>query len=219
MNKLGRSDVAAAILKQLKDPFNPTLVKYTKLGGNKIVAYVDARDVMKRLDDVLGTENWEDEYTRTDGGFVCKLRIFMDGKWVTKSGVSNDTKIAPQKGGESGALKRAAVKFGIGRYFYYFDPLKWNPNNVDKWPVIFKPGAPEDWENVAELEYGLLEGMDEDASEIAAKTLDVAEKIKNANTKEELKEIVKSLDADSQKIFANQITNKTEELLSGTDKS
>lgn len=210
-----KSEVAAAILKQLKDPFKPELVKYTKLGGNKLVAYVDARDVMKRLDEVMGTENWADNYVRTDGGFVCELSLRINGEWITKSGVSNDTKIAPQKGGESGAFKRAAVKFGVSRYLYYFDPLKWTPNNIEDWPTIFKPGAPENWEEVAEKDYGLVEGMD--SEEAMASALDVAAEIHAAETKEQLAEIIKKMSSDEQRIFENLIANKTAELVRGTD--
>src|SRR5690606_29358478 len=114
-------------------------------------------DVMKRLDDVMGTENWQDKYIRTDGGFICELSLRIEGEWITKSNVSNDTNIAPQKGGASGAFKRAAVEWGIGRYLYYFDLKKynWSEHNVKgDWPKIFLPGAPEDWEKIAQREYG-----------------------------------------------------------------
>jgi hypothetical protein len=183
----GKSQVAAAILAQLKDPFNPDLVKYTRLGGNKLVAYVDARDVMKRLDTIMGMENWQDKYIRTDGGFICELSLRIEGQWITKSNGSNDTKIQPHKGGISGAFKRAAVNWGIGRYLYYFDPELWRSDNKEAWPKIFKPGAPEDWEDVAELKYGLLDGMDEEGGS----TLE--EKINSFATEQEIKEFLNNL--------------------------
>jgi hypothetical protein len=213
IERVGRSDVAEAILKQLKDPFNPTLVKRTTLGGNKVVAYVDARDIMKRLDVVMGPENWQDKYIRTDGGFICELSLRIENEWITKSNGSNDTKIAAQKGGISGAFKRAAVNWGVGRYLYYFDPLKWTDKNVDNWPKIFKPGAPEDWENVAELEYGLVEGMDEE--EVAKTIVSAMTSIQGAETAKELKAIVEKMGADEQRILADAISNKTQELLGG----
>ncbi len=50
---------------------------------------------------------------------ICYLSIRCDGEWVTKSDGAGDTNIEAEKGGISDALKRAAQKFGIGRYLYY----------------------------------------------------------------------------------------------------
>ncbi len=206
-----KSDVAAALLKQLKDPFDPKLVKF-RPGGGQQLAYVDARDVMKRLDDVLGTENWSDKYIAVDGGFICELSLRIAGEWITKSNGANTTKVEAVKGGISGALKRAAVNFGIGRYLYYM-PKGLHSGNVDTWPSIFKPGAPENWEDIAELEAELDSGMDE--VEIAGAVLGLVEKIQSAETKEQLNAIVDKMSAEEKHQFTNIIVNKTEELVGG----
>ena len=86
------------------------------------LAYLDARNVMERLDDVCGQENWQDSYTETPTGRVlCTISINVDGKWVAKSDGAGNTDIEGDKGGISDAFKRAAVKWGIGRYLYALD--------------------------------------------------------------------------------------------------
>lgn len=83
------------------------------------LAYIDARDVMDRLDDVCGPENWQTEYHETaKGRLICRLSIRINGEWVTKSDGAGDTDVEGEKGAISDALKRAAVSWGIGRYLY-----------------------------------------------------------------------------------------------------
>ncbi len=83
------------------------------------LAYIDARDVQDRLDDVCGPANWRDEYTETlKGRLICTLSLRIDGEWVSKSDGAGDTDVEGDKGAISDALKRAAVKWGVGRYLY-----------------------------------------------------------------------------------------------------
>lgn len=95
------------------------------------LAYIDARDVMDRLDDVCGPEGWQSEFTETaKGRVICRLGIKMDGEWVWKSDGAGDTDVEGEKGGISDALKRAAVSWGIGRYLYRLDS-PWVPCEVN----------------------------------------------------------------------------------------
>jgi hypothetical protein len=90
----------------------------------QVLAYVDARTVMKRLDDVLGIGGWMDEIRPiADGkGFICRLGLRMpDGTWVYREDVADLSQVEALKGGASDAFKRAAVKFGVGRYLYDLD--------------------------------------------------------------------------------------------------
>jgi len=82
------------------------------------LCYVDARMVMDRLDRVLGPENWQDNYSETPKRIICNLGIRVDDEWIWKSDGAGDTDMEGEKGGMSDAFKRAAVKFGIGRYLY-----------------------------------------------------------------------------------------------------
>lgn len=83
------------------------------------LAYIDARDVMARLDEVVGPENWQDRYSETPKGrLICTLSLRINGEWIEKADGAGDTDVEGEKGAISDALKRAAVKWGIGRYLY-----------------------------------------------------------------------------------------------------
>lgn len=99
--------------------FADGVVKTRKGPDNTMLDYIDARDVMDRLDAVVGPANWQDEYMPgPEGGVLCKLSILVNGQWVTKCDVGEKTDIEAVKGGCSDAFKRAAVKWGIGRFLY-----------------------------------------------------------------------------------------------------
>lgn len=85
--------------------------------------YLQARAIMQRLDDVVGIDAWQDSYDRIENGFICSLTLKLGPAWIQKEGVASDTDIEPLKGAESGAFKRAASKFGIGRYLYNLDVM------------------------------------------------------------------------------------------------
>lgn len=111
--------------KALAAPFPPSAIHWraqtlTRDGDKALaLAYLDARDVMDRLDEICGPENWKDSYIETARGrTICTLEIRTGGEWVGKSDGSGDTDVEGEKGSISGALKRAAVKWGVGRYLY-----------------------------------------------------------------------------------------------------
>jgi len=83
-----------------------------------IVPYVTSRAIMDRLDKAVGPENWRDEYTHLDHGIECKLYIKINSEWIAKVDGAPLTNIESFKGGYSDALKRAGVKWSIGRYLY-----------------------------------------------------------------------------------------------------
>lgn len=82
------------------------------------LVYVTSRAIQERLDDVVGCENWRNEFEVCDKGFMCGISIKINGEWVTKWDGSDTTQIESFKGGISGAMKRAGVQWGIGRYLY-----------------------------------------------------------------------------------------------------
>lgn len=100
-------------------------------------AHIDARAVMNRLDAVVGVGGWSDAYTVLNGKNVeCTLTVFG----VSKSdvGETNDGGFADaMKSAYSDALKRAAVKFGIGRYLYDME-MEWLP--YDGYKITSLPG-------------------------------------------------------------------------------
>lgn len=116
--------------KALAEPFAPEDIEWrVQQSGVKndkpwamVLAYVTNRAIMQRLDDVVGPGNWKNEYSAapTDG-VLCGISIRVNGEWVIKYDGAENTEIEAVKGGLSGAMKRAAVQWGIGRYLYNLD--------------------------------------------------------------------------------------------------
>jgi hypothetical protein len=137
------------ILEQLKAPF-PVDAIHWRVGATSkdkskgiALAYINARDAMKRLDDVVGMENWQDEYTETPTGrLICRLGVRLGDEWIWKSDGAGETQVEAEKGAISDAFKRASVKWGISRYLYYL-PNVWV--DLDNYRKIVKPPALPAW--------------------------------------------------------------------------
>jgi len=120
-------------LSPLKTPFSQDALDWRIVrahdgdGGSVsaiVASYVTNRAIMDRLDNVVGPENWRNEYTDgPGGGILCGLSIRMGSEWVTKWDGAENTNLEPVKGGLSGAMKRAAVQWGIGRYLYSIETV------------------------------------------------------------------------------------------------
>ena len=82
------------------------------------VAYIDARDVMDRFDDVCGAENWQDDYKMLDGLLLGGIGIRTDNGWVWKWDTGTESQVEKEKGHVSDAFKRAAIHWGVGRFLY-----------------------------------------------------------------------------------------------------
>lgn len=128
------------IWQQLRQPFPAEQVNWRISHTNDddtrglVLAYIDARAVMERLDTVVGPGRWWDEYDYGPNGQVlCRLTLRVDDETLTKMDGAEETNIEAVKGGISDAFKRAAVKFGIGRYLYHLDS-KWVQLNKYKQP-------------------------------------------------------------------------------------
>lgn len=91
--------------------------------------FVNASAIQQRLDDVLGWENWKTEYKVEENGnykyVICILSCrTQGGEWISKQNVceitdkkdDNNAPDNPIKSAYSGAFKRVALEFGIGRY-------------------------------------------------------------------------------------------------------
>lgn len=110
---------------KLAEPFPPTDIEWRAGATNSdktkalALAYITSRAVMDRLDNVVGPENWRDEYRPgPNGGVVCGLSIRVGDEWITKWDGADNSDIEGVKGGLSDAFKRAGYKWGIGRYLY-----------------------------------------------------------------------------------------------------
>lgn len=134
----------------LAAPFDSSAIHFKpgKISGNRAMAlvYVDARAIQDRLDEVLGVLGWQDEYEcLADGAVVCRLRLRLGDEWITKMDVGAPSEQADEgdrrKAAFSDALKRAAVKFGIGRYLYRIG-TQWVEYDSQKRRFVNKPVLP-----------------------------------------------------------------------------
>lgn len=183
-------------LLKLHEPFPPDDIEWRVAQAGKsqagklwarVLAYVTNRAIMQRLDDVCGPDNWRNEYREGPGGGVlCGLSIrvlrgFGDPQteettyeWVTKWDGAENTDVEAVKGGLSGAMKRAAVQWGVGRYLYGLeegwaniheggrfqgstkerDRFKWDPPALPPWAL---PSAADRTVTTAQVE--LIERM------------------------------------------------------------
>lgn len=151
----GESDLIA----RLAEPFDPGEVKFKPavVSGNRAMAlaYVDARVVQDRLDDVLGVEGWQDTYeVLADGSVTCKLSLKIGDEWVTKMDVGGPSEQPDggdrMKAAFSDAMKRAAVKFGIGRYLYRL-PAQWVDYDPSKRQFLRNPVLPQSAQKAKKL--------------------------------------------------------------------
>ena len=69
------------ISEKLKEKFSESDIEY-RVGATNTdrtmglaLAYVSARAIQSRLDEVLGMENWKVSYREIQGGFLCTLQL------------------------------------------------------------------------------------------------------------------------------------------------
>ena len=117
---------------ELKKPFTFEEIEwrigssFERNGEVKALAlpYVTSRAIMDRLDAVFGLDGWEDEYQSWgNNAQLCAITVRIGDRFIKKWDGAESTDIESVKGGLSNALKRTAVKFGIGRYLYSFDSI------------------------------------------------------------------------------------------------
>jgi hypothetical protein len=140
-------------MKRLARPFPAHLISWRAGATNKnktpdkkpskciALAYIDARDVMERLDSVFGLD-WQCKYSHADQKTICELSVKIDDQWITRSNGAGDSDVEAEKGAISDAFKRAGVMFGIGRYLYGL-PNTWV--ECDEWGHIKTPPALPAW--------------------------------------------------------------------------
>jgi hypothetical protein len=164
----------------LAAPFPPSELEWRlQQAGDKngrvwamVLCYVTNRAIMNRLDEIVGPENWSNSFSVSPGGGVlCGITIRMDdGREVTKYDGAGATDVEAEKGSLSGAMKRAAVQWGIGRYLYNLEEgfanvheggayrgktkegkaFKWDPPELPKWAL------PKPRTNAVEREHAAL---------------------------------------------------------------
>jgi hypothetical protein len=128
-------------LQKLKEPMPHKwrIQGFSKFGKPQAscVAYIDARQVMDRLDDVCGPENWQDQYLVIKDNLFCAIGILIENVWTWKQDCGVESNVEKEKGESSDSFKRAAVKWGIGRFLYSMDIIKLPADKIKSsgvWP-------------------------------------------------------------------------------------
>ncbi len=121
---------ARTIQAELAKPFAPEDLEWRLQRADKdgrwgiAVPYVTNRAIQNRLDEVVGPENWYNDFKPwhgdgKKGAQICGISIFFEERgFITKWDGAEDSDIEPVKGGLSDSMKRAAVQWGIGRILY-----------------------------------------------------------------------------------------------------
>ena len=165
--------VNAERLRLLSEPFDPDELEWrvgrtgsgTRGPWVHVLAYQTSRAVMDRFDAVCGPENWTNDFRAgPGGGVICRIGVNVEGAgWVYKEDGAENTDIEAVKGGLSGAMKRAAVQWGCGRYLYGLEEsfglvhefglhsagkgaekFRWNPPGLPEWALpSTEPAHPE----------------------------------------------------------------------------
>jgi len=141
-------------LEELKKqiPFKWRVQSFSKSSQTaSCVAYVDARDVMDILDQVVGTENWQSDFKEIKGNLYAGVGIRLNNsiEWVWKWDCGTESNTEKEKGEASDAFKRAAVKWGVGRFLYDIpiQYVKSNEKKTDKnYPFVVDDNGAKVWD-------------------------------------------------------------------------
>ncbi|MCP4984911.1 MAG: hypothetical protein GY928_02245 [Colwellia sp.] len=110
------------------------------------VAYIDSRDVQDVLDSHC---LWSDRYYEENDMLFCEITIYADGREYKRSDTGSESIADAKKGHSSDAFKRAAVKFGVGRFLYKL-PIKYLTANEKKtnnnYPFVIDSNCKKVWD-------------------------------------------------------------------------
>jgi hypothetical protein len=157
MRKVTMDDIAT-LFTRLATPFHPEDIEWRAGATNSdktkalALAYITSRAVMDRLDEVVGPQNWRDEYKPgPDGGVICGLSLRIQDEWICKWDGADNTEFEAIKGGLSDAFKRAGYKWGVGRYLYKLENV-WVPCELHGKTIALKSNPqlpswalPDEW--------------------------------------------------------------------------
>ncbi len=118
-------ETAQELFDVLSAPFPVGMIEWRVGSTNKEktkclpLCYIDARAVMDRLDTMCGPDGWQCNYSPgVNGSIICNIGIHTPAGWLWKADGAGATDVEGEKGALSDAFKRAAVRWGVGRYLY-----------------------------------------------------------------------------------------------------
>lgn len=153
------------MLSELAKPFPRELISWRVGATNKknkkpdaplkgiALAYIDARDVMERLDSVCGIGGWQSKHPHAGAKTSCAIGIKVNDEWLWKENGAGDSATEAEKGAFSDSFKRTAVIWGIGRYLYNVENV-WV--ELDNWGKIKNPNDPKLMKALENAEKGII---------------------------------------------------------------
>lgn len=158
------------ILNQLEEPFDPDLIYWKPQATNGAkdkaiaAAYADPRAYSDRLSEVVGANGWSCSYEVNTinpiagpdpkdwkNKFIYKGKVLVVATIIIEgvgqnsgTGESDAVDENAITSAEAQAFKRAATRFGLGRYLYDLPKNQWVPYD-DKSRRITEPPALPDW--------------------------------------------------------------------------
>lgn len=212
-------------LKKLKEPFPVELVSWRvgatnakknngKATSGIALAYIDARDVMERLDSIVGIENYQVLHPHANGKTSCRIGIKIQDEWIWKENGAGDSAMDADKGAFSDAFKRAAVLWGIGRYLYDV-PNVWV--DLDDWGKIKDPKNPKLIKALQDAAKG-IRGTSEPEPEVKPEQKAVEDARTKLNNTVAFLKTLNTPEAISKHVQDNPIPNMTPEQVTWYDK-
>jgi hypothetical protein len=158
------------ILDKLEEPFDPELIYFKPQAINKpkdkavAAAYADPRAYSDRLNEVVGAGGWSCHYEVSNispisgpdpkdwkNKFIYKGKVMVVAT-ITIKGVGQNSGTGESDAvdenaitsAEAQAFKRAATRFGLGRYLYDLPKNQWVPYDDSSRRIIEPPQLP-DW--------------------------------------------------------------------------
>lgn len=115
------------LLESLKKPmpYKWRVQSFSKLKPEAtLVAYIDARDVMDRLDECC-TYGWQRDHRQVKENLFAGIGITLsNGNTFWRWDCGTESQTEAEKGEASDSFKRAAVNWGVGRFLYDLDILR-----------------------------------------------------------------------------------------------
>jgi hypothetical protein len=117
------------VLQELAKPFPPDVIQFKPGATTKdntkalALAYADTRAYLDRLDEAVGA-GWGDDYEVSPDGQRVVCRLTIGGVTRCDVGECDTVDKNTTTSAAAQAFKRAAAKFGLGRYIYNL-PSQW----------------------------------------------------------------------------------------------
>ena len=188
------------IQKELKKemPFKWRVQSFSKQKAQATcVAYIDSRGVQDVLDSNC---EWSDRYYEENGMLFCEITIYADGREYKRSDTGSESNVDKQKGHSSDAFKRAAVKFGVGRFLYSLD-IKYltasEKKTTSNYPFVIDNNGARVWDLAKHI----------NGAPKPSKVMKPSEKLKACKTLKELETVFLSL-ARTEQTAMTTLTNE-----------